>query len=182
MHLTAALSFALITLAAPVLCALPSACTSTSDFIPDKLDTVFQTFDEHVCKEGCKTTMSQFETWVNGKIVSEVVKASMDKMGLSSFVSLADTISGAITKKIEEQCAAAGGQADPCQDHKAMQAVEDCLKENMMPAVLGEMDQYSAFITKSMCEKVNAYLKGPELWESVIPQEFDVYASTCEKI
>ncbi|GIK05771.1 hypothetical protein Aspvir_009884 [Aspergillus viridinutans] len=183
MHLTAAAlsSCSLLTLVAPVLCTLPSSCTSISDFIPGKLDTTLQAFDEHVCKKGCTVTTSQFEKWVNGKVVSQIVTSSMDEMGLSGFSIIADSISGDITTKLENQCAAAGGKADLCQDQKAMQAVGGCLKENMMPVVLGEMEQLSAFITKDMCDKVNAYLKGPELWENVIPQELDDYASTCDK-
>jgi hypothetical protein len=182
MHITAALSScSLLTLVAPVLCTLPSSCTSISDFIPSKLDITLQAFDEHVCKKGCITTMAQFEKQVNGKIVSQIVTTSMGEMGLSGFSSIADSISGDITTKIENKCAAAGGNTDLCHDQKAMQAVGACLKENMMPVVLGEMEQLSTFITKDMCDKMNAYLKGPELWESVIPQELDDYASTCDK-
>ena len=41
-----------------------------------------------------------------------------------------------------------------------MQAIGTCLKENMMPMALGEMEQLSMFITTDMCDKMNAYLKG----------------------
>jgi hypothetical protein len=182
MHLTATLSlYSLLTLAAPVLCALPSSCTSISDFIPGKLDTTLQAFDERVCKKGCTVTIPQFEKWINSNIVSQIVTASMNEIGLSGSSSIADSISGDITKKIENKCASGGGETNLCQDQKAMQAIGACLKENMMPVVLGEVEQLSAFITKDMCDKVNAYLKGPELWEGVIPRELDNYASTCDK-
>ncbi|PKX95177.1 uncharacterized protein P174DRAFT_366865 [Aspergillus novofumigatus IBT 16806] len=182
MHLTATLSlYSLVTLAIPVLCALPSSCTSISDFIPSKLDTTLQAFDERVCKKGCTVTIPQFEKWINSKLVSQIVTASMNEMGLSGFSTIADSISGDITKKIEDKCAAGGGETDLCQDQKAMQAIGTCLKENMMPVVLGELEQLSSFITKDMCDKMNAYLKGPELWEGVILQGLDDYASTCDK-
>ncbi|KAF7168384.1 hypothetical protein CNMCM5623_001467 [Aspergillus felis] len=182
MRLTAALSScSLLTLVAPVLCTLPSSCTSISDFIPSKLDTTLEAFDEHVCKKGCIATTSQFEKWVNGRIVSQIVNTTLVEMGLSSYSVIADSISDDITKKLENQCSAAGGKSDLCQDQKAMQAVGACLKENMVPVVMGEMEQLSSFITTDMCDKMNAYLKGPELWQSVIPQGLDNYASTCDK-
>ncbi|KAH1808549.1 hypothetical protein KXX27_007924, partial [Aspergillus fumigatus] len=63
-------------------------------------------------------------------------------------------------QEFEEKCAADGGETNLCQDQKAMQAIGTCLKENMMPMALGEMEQLSMFITTDMCDKMNAYLKG----------------------
>ncbi|KAH1593909.1 hypothetical protein KXX44_007892, partial [Aspergillus fumigatus] len=95
-------------------------------FIPGKLDTTFQAFDERICKKGC-IYCGQYLRRYNQEF---------------------------------EKCAADGGETNLCQDQKAMQAIGTCLKENMMPMALGEMEQLSMFITTDMCDKMNAYLKG----------------------
>lgn len=46
----------------------------------------------------CNNT--QFEQWINSKIVGQIVMTGMNEMGLSDFASIADSISADITKNL----------------------------------------------------------------------------------
>ncbi|RAL13935.1 uncharacterized protein BO97DRAFT_477054 [Aspergillus homomorphus CBS 101889] len=173
---------ATLTLSMPATASLPATCTSMQDVVPSHLDTFPTLFQNHICSQGCKPTMTDFKQFLSQGIITQIITAAIQQMGLQQFSSLADPIAEDATSKIEQKCMSGNTTGkNLCDDGKSLAALVDCLKTNMMPQILADVDQFSIFVTDDMCRKVKEFVQGPELWEITIPGAMDDYAATSLK-
>ncbi|KAA8645090.1 hypothetical protein EYZ11_007414 [Aspergillus tanneri] len=161
---------------------LPKSCDAIDPFKDNnKLETLLQKFDTIVCQKGCKPTVSQFKDWGKEALFDPLLSSTMGKMGLPNVPKITSGISTDVTNDLIDNCAGSMRDQDVCQGSN-LDAIGQCLKENMVSVAMNKVEPYSFIVTEDMCKKAKVYLEGEELWEQLIPQYFDKYASKCKDL
>ncbi|KAF5855556.1 hypothetical protein ETB97_008994 [Aspergillus alliaceus] len=158
---------------------LPEPCHLIDPFKNNNVETVINKFDYQVCQKGCTPTFSQFNKWGKESLVDPIVNSMIEKMGLPIVPSITHDITNHIANEIRDACLGTMKEQNICEG-KMLDIFGQCLKENIVPVTLSQVEPYSAFITEEMCKKAKQYVEGEELWTRVIPGAFDEYAARCK--
>ncbi|KAB8275613.1 hypothetical protein BDV30DRAFT_207701 [Aspergillus minisclerotigenes] len=158
------------------------SCTKMRDTLEHKPDIIFKKFNTEICKKGCKPVIAHYERFARKNVIQPLITKVMKDMGVPQYTKIVLNLADDVFKVAKKECAKNLGKGHLCQDPETLIKFGNCLKGNLMPAVMNRFTELAPLVAEPMCAKELAYFEKGDLWEKVIPSYIDKYAAVCQKL